>query len=313
VRGPPARRSAAAIVAAVTLACTVLLVGVFAPRWWGGDGGSFAPPSPVTSTRIEPASALFGDVLTARASTLVDTREIDPDTVRLYGRFGPYRVVSTERAVREHVGRAARIDHAFRLQCLRPDCLGVMEREAADGRRVTTPISFRPAEFVAETHIGRTLIREVAWRPVVVRSRLSPEDLATGEPRPPGFRAPETTYRVSPDLLGWLLVGAAALLAVAGGVLIFQALWGRRVIPRLRLPADLSGVERALVLARHAESEGDVAGERRALERLALELRRSGDNELAVAARRLAWSEPEPATAALEELVDEVARSGDGH
>jgi hypothetical protein len=313
VTRPAARRLGAVLVLVVTLAAVVLVVAVFAPRWWSGEGGSYAPPVPATAAHIEPSAALFGDVLTARATVLVDSRTIDPDTVRLYGRFAPYRIASTSRSVDENVGQATRVNYVFRLQCLTVPCLGAMEREGRDGRRITTPITFRSAALAAETRDGAQVDGEVRWPSVVVRSRLSADDVASGEPQAPRFRVPETTYRISPDTLAWLLVGATAVLALVGGVLVAGAVRGRVAVPRLRLPAHMSPVERALALARHAAAHSDTAGERRALERLATELRRSGDGELAVAVRQLAWSQREPTGEALDELAAELARMGNGH
>jgi hypothetical protein len=109
-----------------------------------------------------------------------------------------------------------------------------------------------------------------------------------------------------------LLVGAASVLAVVGGLLVATAVRGRVAVRRLRIPAHLTPVERALALARHAAASGDTAGERRALERLATELRRSGDGELTDAVRRLAWSKEEPSDEALEELASELVRTGNG-
>jgi hypothetical protein len=309
---PTARRVVTAVVVVGVVTAVVVLIAVLAPRWWGGEGGSYAPPELATSARVDPASALFGDVLTAHVSLLVDTRELDPDTIQVYGRFAPYRVLSTTRSVTGGVGRAARVDHVFRLQCLTATCLDAMERTLESGRVMTTPIRFRPARFVAETPDGKERSGEVRWPAVVVRSRLSAADLASETLRPPPFAALEPSYRLSPDLLGWTVVAAAAALALTGGALVTSALRGRVVIPILRIPAHLSGIERALALTRHAAAQGDLAGERRALERLASELRRRGEGELAVAARRLAWSKTEPTDQALDDLVDEVVRTGNG-
>src|SRR5207302_1517709 len=40
-------RIAAGVVALVTLAALVALVAVAAPRWWRGDGGTYAPRTPL--------------------------------------------------------------------------------------------------------------------------------------------------------------------------------------------------------------------------------------------------------------------------
>ncbi len=306
------RRRLALLVVAAALVAVALLAGVLAPRWSDGEGGSYAPARLSTSARIEPGSALFGDVLTARATALVDTRAIDPDTVQLYPRFEPYRIASSARSVTDGVGRAARVEYVFRLHCLTAACLDAMEREGENGRRITTPISFASARLVAETRDGGEQEARVRWPSVVVRSRLSPEDIESGRPVLPKLRLPAASYRVSPDLLGWALVVVSAALALCGAWLLASVLRARVAVRRLLLPAHLTAVERALALARHAAASGDTAGERRALERLASELRRQGDRELALAARRLAWSKHEPTGEALEEFAGELARTGNG-
>jgi hypothetical protein len=298
--------------AAIAVVASAVLAAWLAPRWSTGTGGTFAPRRLVVNTRVEPASALFGDILTARANVLVDTRDIDAGSVQVYGRFAPYRIVSTSRSVTDDVGHAARVSFAFRLQCVVAACLDAMEQEGRDGRVVTTPIAFRSAELVAVGRDGARRDVQVSWTPVVVRSRLSPDDLTSGEPRLPAFTAPVTSFRISPDLLGWALVIAAVVLLLLGGWLVGSTLRGRPVARRLRIPSHLSPIDRALALARYAASTGDTAGERRALERLAAELRRSGDGDLAVAARRLAWSAREPTDDRLEELAAGVARTNHG-
>jgi len=62
---------------------------------------------------------------------------------------------------------------------------------------------------------------------------------------------------------------------------------------------------------------GDLAAERRALELLAAELRRSGEGDLAWTASELAWSEPVPEpelTGALTtDVRDAIAARRNGH
>lgn len=303
---------AAGGVALAALAAVVVLLLFVAPGWWRGEGGSYAPNALETSTRIDPPSALFGDVLTARAAVLVDRRRLDPGSVQLYARFAPYRVVSSVRRVTGDVGHATRVEFVFRIQCVTVACLDVMEREREDGRRVTTPVAFRAAELTAEDPAGRATTAQVRWPRVVVRSRLSSEEVASGEPRAAAFAAPDVSYGASPDRLGWSLVALATLLTLCGGYLVATAVRGRPLVRALRIPAHLTAVDRALVLARHAAATGDTAGERRALERLGAELRKSGKADLAVAARRLAWSESRPSENDLDELAHELARMGNG-
>jgi hypothetical protein len=78
----------------------------------------------------------------------------------------------------------------------------------------------------------------------------------------------------------------------------------------VRRPPRLSPVERALRLAEHAAANGEVEEERKALERLSVELARSGHGELADRARSLAWSEHEPQSDGLSSLAVVVRSNG---
>ena len=298
---------AAAAIALAALVVAVVLVAVVGRGWWRGEGGTYAPRTVVASTRLEPTSALFGDLVTARASVLVDGEAIDTGSIRVFPSFGPYRVVSISREIRDDIGRSSRIDYTFRLECLTGACVEAMTKREK-GRVRTTPIRFRASRLEARSHDGEVMSGELAWPRVVLRSRLATDVVAGGSPRAQRFAAPPVSYSISPGLLGGGLLAAAVLLVLAGGYLIASTLWRAGVAPGRRLPDHLSPVERALALARHAARSGDTAGGRKALERLAAELERSGERELAVTAGRVAWSEHEPSEDSVEELA--VALSG---
>lgn len=306
------RRTTPVVLVVGAVVVVALLLGVFAPRWWGGESGSYAPRTPAVAGSIEPRQALFGDVLTARASVVVDADKVDASTLRVYPAFAPYRVVSTIRTVEPLGGAARRVDTTFRLQCLTTSCLDAMEETREGGKVVATPIRFRPGEIVASTPAGREWRGEVPWPAVLVGTRVTSDELADGRPRTPPLALPAASYRVEPGLLGWGLVVLASVLVLAGAALIASVVRGRDAPRRLRLPERLTPIDRALALARHAAASGDVPGERRALERLAAELRRQGDGDLAIAAQRLAWSEDTPVDDALDELEAEVSRMGNG-
>ena len=104
----------------------------------------------------------------------------------------------------------------------------------------------------------------------------------------------------------------AVALLLAGGWLVAGVIRGRRRERHLRIPAHLTGVDRALALLEHARAERDVAGERQALERLALELRKEGEPELSMAATRLAWSEHGPRDEALDSFAASFAEARNG-
>src|SRR5215475_11749760 len=99
-------RLAAAGTAAVTLVLVAVLAAVYVPRWWRGDGGSYAPRHMVVRTSVTPRRSLFGQVVTAKVRVLVDPRRIDTASVRVDPDFRPFAIRS-ESDTRSRIGRAA--------------------------------------------------------------------------------------------------------------------------------------------------------------------------------------------------------------
>jgi hypothetical protein len=111
-----------------------------------------------------------------------------------------------------------------------------------------------------------------------------------------------------------------ALFAAVGGLLL--ALSGLLVVRFARTPAivvvepepeeapvrELTPIERALILLERARERGGVPDQRKALENLACELRRTGDADLAGSATELAWAEPPPAADRTGALAAAVKR-----
>ena len=116
------------------------------------------------------------------------------------------------------------------------------------------------------------------------------------------------TYRLGPARLARVLEIAAAVLAAAG---LLLAGWTVAALNRRRrVVAPLTGLERALALARDAERR-PPPDRRRALGLLA-RLLGPRDSQLADAADDLAWSASAPTPDALAELVTQVEREVDG-
>ena len=130
----------AIVAAAAAVVVAVILLPVLARGWSGGGGGTYVPRATVVETRLDPASALFGDQVTATARVIVDAREVDPASVTLDPTFKPFQAFDTRRTVREGIGHAAEITFAFRLQCVTGACIRAMEREQRGGRIRTVPI-----------------------------------------------------------------------------------------------------------------------------------------------------------------------------
>jgi hypothetical protein len=149
-----------------------------------------------------------------------------------------------------------------------------------------------------------------------VNSRIAGAETTRFQPGLQPF--PGASYVLSPTLLtALLLLGSLGLLVLAG-VLLVRLLPKRRVEPVPAPVAEevpLTPLERAIVLVRQAELRGDVPGLRKALEGLARELRRQEQAELAVDARRLAWSREWPqdgvVTSFTGKVEDSVPEAGD--
>lgn len=305
------RELGALAVGAAAVAGVIVLLAVYGPRWWNGSGGSYAPRDLVTSAGAVPVSFLFGDVVTLHGHVMVDRRTIDPRAVTMDARFSPFRLVSQAQAVHPLGSRAARVDYTVRLQCVTADCLRAGGREIKGGAVMSSPIVLPPALVTARRRDGTSAQATLPWPKLTLHSRLTPAQISSGElsagPLPSGV-----SYTISPDLAGGLLVAAGVLFALGAGYLLASAVRGKPAPRRLRIPAHLTPLERALALVRVAADDQTDAEARKALERLATELRRSGYPELTATAGRLAWSPERPSQHAVEELVTEVSRSVNG-
>ena len=308
---PLVRRLLSWTALAVVSGIAAALAFVVAPGWDRGDGGTFGVASIRLTTSVDPQGALIGDQVKARVRVLVDTTRVDPAGVTLASRFAPFGLVETTRSIRQGIGRAAFVEVTYTLQCVTVDCLYAME-QVADGRTIPRPIRLRAGELIARTRAGGTERLAFTWPVVNLRSRLDQETIDQLETRPAAFRRSAVSYSVPPSLLGWIAVGVALALLLVGGWLVAGVVRGKDPVRRLRIPADMTGVDRALALLEHARVAGDVAGERRALERLSVELRREGNGDLSSFARRLAWSKDGPRDKALDSFAEELAEVRDG-
>jgi hypothetical protein len=307
-------RSTLGLMVAVVLgtALIAVLVVVAARSWAGGDGGTYAPPETLVSTRLDPPSALFGDRVEATARIVVDERVVDPRSIVLDPSFKPFQAFTSVRRVTGGVGDAAEVRFTFGLQCVTGECIRAMEEELKGGSVRPVPVTLPPATARGRTHEGARVTIPVTWPKLTVHSRLTADDIAFGEPTAPRFVAVDVDYGVSPGRLGWLLVALAVVLIGVAGVLVASVVAGRRKERVLRLPPHLGAVERSLALARHALDEGDIEGGRKALERLSAELERSGQDDLAEQVTRIAWSPPGPSEEELDDLTHLVGSSTNG-
>jgi hypothetical protein len=297
---------AATLVALVSVAAVVVFAGVVAPGWWRGDGGSYAPKRTLVRTSITPTRSLFGEIVTARADVVVDPGVVDPASVELAADFKPFRVRSDSRRVMPGVGRATIVRFAYELQCVSRKCLPVENDRGATGFQIS------PTRVTGRTRGGRKVTANALWPEFGVQTRLTGDDIAFSTPQiDEPFQAAHVSWAVSPNLVGGIAIGLAGLLVLAAGWLVATvALRNGRPLRILRIPSHLTPIERALLLAEHAASRGEVPESRKALERLAVELRRSGVAGHADEAEQLAWSEREPSRERVAVLADAVRSNG---
>jgi hypothetical protein len=303
---------AAFLVVLVTIAGLAVVVAVFGRGWWRDDGGAYAPRTLVAKTHVTPSSSLFGDPLTASVDVLVDGRTIDPATVDLEPDFKPFVIRSQTSRILPHVGRAKLVRLTYTIQCVTAACVQLVEPPKSS--KDTEAVRFGPAQLSALTRDGAVTKRTITWPPFVVHSRLSATEIALSSPKVDAvFTPPAVSWRVTPNLVGALALSAGVVLLLGAGLLVATlALGDDRRFRLLRIPSHLSPVERALRLAEHAAARGEADEERKALERLAVELRRSGAPELAGRAGQLAWSEGEPSLETVGELAQAVRSNGGG-
>jgi hypothetical protein len=173
-------------------------------------------------------------------------------------------------------------------------------------------VRLRPAKATGRGRDGRAFTARVAWPVVGVQSRLTAEEIALSMPRvEQPFTPPAVSFGMSPNLLGGLALGGAALLVLGAGWLVASTVRGAARPLRARgIPPHLTPIERALALAEHAAAHGEIDESRKALERVAAVLRQGDEDEHASVAERLAWSAHSPSPEAVAGLADAVRSNG---
>ncbi|HZO62677.1 MAG TPA: hypothetical protein VFB35_06810 [Gaiellaceae bacterium] len=240
-------------------------------------------------TSLDTATVRFGAVIQARV-TVTAGPGVRTSSVRVVGGLAPLTTVSPRRVTRA----GSTIETTRAVACITAPCV-------ADGG-VARP-KLAPARVSAVLTDGRTVRVAAAWPPLAVRGRVTSADL---KKRQPPFRAsvvpPPPTYRVAPSTLARLFDGAAIALGL--GALGLLGLQTRRRARRLRAGAPVDELERALRLAREAETR-PVPDRRRAVGLLA-RLLDEGRAPLARSASELAWAKPQPEPDAVESLVGDI-------
>jgi hypothetical protein len=294
------RRHFAALAALVVL--VLAAAGLLAWRVWdGAEEGTLAEPITVNAT-LGPAQHLFGDPVHARVDVILDAKRIDPDTIKVRANFAPYRPLVPPRRTETAAGRITQLRFDYLLDCLGYRCLppsGQRKFDLHDGT----------VEYRSHAIAG-VQTEPVDWPLMHSAGRINPSRMWEAQLRGEYRDLGPLSYRLSPTLIEVVALVLAVLFGAAALILILRLLPLARFAERLGLKTvdRRTSLERALARVQEtAEDERPEEG-RRALERLAHELRRAQSPELAWAASRLAWSRDYPADGRLSALSSEVER-----
>jgi hypothetical protein len=275
--------------------------------------------------KLTPQSLLFGGPVHVQINAVIDRRELDPSRVHLDANWTPYQPVAPLVRTTTNVGPYTRLYWSVYLHCVIVDCV---PQAGSIARQTFQPTAVR---YSGHANNGATVSPvTVTWPQISAVSRLDPIDMErravvnrigpAGQVRailPPWRVTTSTlapvTYAISPGTVFWSAVAIALLLVVAAALLLRPFLPGFEWVSRRR---PLTRLERAVAAVERARG-GDSAEERKALELLAAELRRTGSGGLAWTATELAWSPSDPPaekTGALTESVRrELAGRTNGH
>jgi hypothetical protein len=287
-------------VAALTVAAALVLAVVLT-----GSSTQAVPEHALTAeASLSRSGALFADPLRATIEVLVDRKRVDPARVGFSVAFEPYSRIGIPRLSRHDTDRLTQLVFSTDLVCSTDVCL-------PKGRSSSMRIRFARAQvfYFPRDGSGRKTLK-LNWQPLTLGTRTTPADLAGDDPfSQPIWHASTdplaVSYRFSPSVLKTVLVVLSALFFVGAAFALWRVL--RALQARLRLPLP-SALERAVRLVERTEAREDAAAKRKALELLSRELTRSGESQLALAARELAWAEPTPIPAATQPLTLDVRR-----
>ena len=291
--------AAAGAAVAVTLLVTLLT----------GGTRVVVPRQPVEgSTQMSRSGTLFGDRVRASVTVIVDRKRVDPTSVGFNAHFQPFITLGSPSVTRQDTGRLTRLVYSADLICLTNLCLSKDDPAPVH-------VSFPPAQvfYISKTGGRKTL--PLPWQATTIGPRTTVEDLNGADPyEQPSWRATTVplpvSYDTSPHTLRLVLFVLSGLLfALALFALVRFVLTGKLRFRRL------TSLERAVVLVERAQPESP--DKRKALELLSHELSQSGEPELALVAKQLAWAEPTPLPTLTQPLTLDVrkviAQRSNGH
>lgn len=295
-----ARRLFAAAVAAAVIVAAV--AGVVLWHSWDKGGGPGLGEEPIVGTALlEPEQHLFADAVRGRVELIVDTRRVDPESVEVGANFEPYRELRPVVRSRADNGSITRLRYDYVLGCLAARCL-----PKGTGRVELGGVAVNYTRRGALDPEAAT----VEWVPVRVAGRIDPNELEQAALRSDLRDLPPPSYTVSPRAVELVALVLALVFALGAVVLVLRLLPLDRLAAKLgaRFADRRSSLEQALALVRKSSASGSTEEGRRALERLAVELRRTSNPALAEDASRLAWSQGRPVQTGVGSLSDEVER-----
>ncbi len=281
-------------IAALALTATLLLTLLTGPKHQA------VPAEPVEGgTQLSRSGVLFGDRVRASVQLIVDRKRVDPARVGFTGHFEPFVHLGTPQVARKDTGRLTRLVYSAELICLTNVCLSKDEPEPVH-------VQFPPVRIFYTAKSGDRHTLSLPWQGTTIGPRTTAQDLNGADPfEQPSWRATTdplpVSYGTSPRTLRIVLFVAAGLLFALGLFALVRFAFTGSL--RLRV---LSPLERAVVLVERAPAESPE--KRKALELLSHELSRSGEPELAVAAKQLAWAEPTPLLTLTQPLTLDVRR-----
>jgi len=284
----------AGAVAALVLTATLLLTLL--------TGGSHVavPAAPIQgATQLSRSGVLFGDRVRASVQVIVDRKRIDPSRVGFTTHFAPFVHIALPHVARDDSGRLTRLVYSADLICLTNLCLSKANPEPVH-------VQFPPTQVFFTDNAGRRRVLVLPWQATTIGRRTTVQDLNGADPfEQPSWRATTdplpVSYAHSPRTLRLILFLAAGLLFALG----LFALARFVLTGKLRLRA-LTPLERAVVLVERAPAESPE--KRKALELLSHELARSGEPDLAIVAKQLAWAEPTPLPTLTQPLTLDVRK-----
>lgn len=293
-------RALAPVVVALAVAAVVAVV-VLAVS--GGQAPELAPPpgDPVAlATSVTPHRLFPGDVASAVVEVTVDNARVDPAKVEVAAVFRPFYRAGAVVLERSELGQTTILRFRYRLQCVVRACapgrlaepvdlpIGLVRYAPREGAVVSLPLDWPPIELVTRLEAGD--FRSIAASPSALAGEVE-RSLASASPRG------------GPLLLGWLLVGAGAILLLAVAGMLGRALWPAPAAGAQEEEVEILGPLEAAIGAAEASLTGTEEGRRAAFAELARRLTESDREAMSVEARRLAWSAEGPSDADARSLL----------